>query len=310
MAGRPVIQERPREASVEIEGRRLRLTNLSKVLYPETGFTKAAVLDYYARIAPTLLPHIRGRPMTLKRYPDGVAGPHFYDKHCAGRPDWLPTAPMWSERKREEIDFCRLDDTASLIWSVNHGNLEMHPLLSVFPDLDTPTTLAFDLDPGEPAGLLDAVEIALVLRRMLAGVGLESWAKSSGSKGVQVYAPLNADVRFDAAKRFARSVAEVMASRMPDRVVASMDKRLRRGKVLVDWSQNDINKTTVSVYSPRARERPTVSTPLTWDEVHDAVQAGSLDDLVFDIDDVRARVREHGDLFADVLTVTQELPIG
>src|SRR3954471_23573290 len=196
--------------AVEVDGRQLRLTNLSKVLYPEAGFTKAAVLDYYARIAPTLLEHIRGRPMTLKRYPDGVAGPHFYDKHCAGRPDWLPTAPMWSEHKREDIDFYRLDDTASLLWSGNYGNLEMHPLLSVVPDLDTPTTLAFDLDPGEPAGILDAVQIALLLRDMLAGVHLRTWAKTSGSRGVQVYAPLNSPASFDAAKAFARNVAEVI----------------------------------------------------------------------------------------------------
>src|SRR5215218_9414179 len=215
------------EATVEVGGRELRLTGLRRVLFPVTGVTKAAVLDYYARSATTLLPHLRGRAMTLKRYPDGVAGPHFYDKHCAGRPDWLPTAPMWSDRKGEDIDFCRIDDTAALIWSVNHGNLEMHPLLSVAPDFDTPTALAFDLDPGEPAGPLEAAEIALLLRDMLAGVGLRTWAKTSGSRGVQVYAPLNSPATFDAAKAFARNVAEVMASRLPDRVVARMEKRLR-----------------------------------------------------------------------------------
>jgi bifunctional non-homologous end joining protein LigD len=247
--------------------------------------------------------------MTLKRYPDGVEGPHFYDKHCAGRPDWLPTAPLWSDRKGEEIHFCRLDDTAALIWSVNHGNLEMHPLLSVAPELNTPTTLAFDLDPGEPAGPVEAAEIALLLRDMLAGVGLHTWAKSSGSRGVQVYAPLNSDASFDAAKQFARSVAEVLASRMPDRVVARMDKRLRRGKVLVDWSQNDRHKSTVAAYSLRAKlERPTVSVPLSWRELEDAVDRGSADDLLVRPDEALERVSDQGDLFAPVLTTVQRLP--
>ena len=294
------------DANVEVEGRGLRLTNLGKLMYPQAGFTKAAVLDYYARIAPTLLPHLRGRPMTLKRYPDGVEGPHFYDKHCAGRPDWLPTAPMWSDRKGEDITFCRIDDTASLIWSVNHGNLEMHPLLSVFPDLDTPTTLAFDLDPGEPAGILEAAEIALLLRDMLAGVNLRTWAKTSGSRGVQVYAPLNSPARFDAAKKFARDVAEVMASRLPDRVIARMDKRLRTGKVLVDWSQNDRHKSTVAAYSLRAKlPHPTVSLPLPWETFENAAQP---DDLLIAPADALERVEELGDLFAPVLTCVQQLP--
>ena len=247
--------------------------------------------------------------MTLKRYPDGVAGPHFYDKHCAGRPDWLPVAPMWSERRGENITFCRIDDTASLIWSVNRGNLEMHPLLSVAPDFDTPTTLAFDLDPGEPAGLLDAAEIALLMREMLAGVGLESWVKTSGSKGVQVYVPLNSPATFDGAKAFARSVADVLASRMPERVVARMDKRLRRGKVLVDWSQNDRHKSTVAAYSLRAKlDRPTVSLPVTWTELEEAVGRGSTSDLLLSPDRALDRVHELGDLFAPVLSCEQRLP--
>jgi bifunctional non-homologous end joining protein LigD len=291
---------------VEVDGRPLKLTNLDKVMYPQVGFTKAAVLDYYARIAPTLLPHLRGRPMTLKRYPDGVEGPHFYDKHCAGRPDWLPTAPMWSDRKGEDITFCRIEDTASLIWTVNRGNLEMHPLLSVVPDLDTPTTLAFDLDPGEPAGILDAAEIALLLRDMLAGVGLQTWAKTSGSRGVQVYAPLNSPTSFGAAKAFARDVAEVMAARLPDRVVARMDKKLRTGKVLLDWSQNDRHKSTVAAYSLRAKlARPTVSLPLPWEALE---QASGPDDLLIAPQDALDRVEQHGDFFAPVLVCVQHLP--
>ncbi len=168
-----------RATEVTLDGRRLRLTNLDRVLYPEAGFTKAEVLDYYARIAPTLLPYLRGRPMTLKRYPGGVRGPHFYDKHCRGAPPWVEVAPIWSDRKGQEIRFCRLEDSASLLWSVNHDNLEMHPLLSVAPDYQTPTALVFDLDPGEPASILDAAAIALLLRDMLVRVDLESWAKSA-----------------------------------------------------------------------------------------------------------------------------------
>src|SRR5829696_370132 len=261
-----------REETVEIDGRRLRLTNLGRVLYPLAGFTKAAGLDYYARIAPVLLPHLRGRAMTLKRYPGGVEGPHFYDKHCGGRPDWLPTAPMWSKRKGEDIHFCRIEDTASLIWSV---------------------------DQGKPAGLLEAAEIALVLRDMLAGVGLRTWAKSSGSRGVQVYAPLNSPAGFEETKAFARSVAETMASRMADRVVARMDKRARAGKVLVDWSQNDRHKSTVAAYSLRAKlRRPTVSIPVTWPELEQAVARGDADALLAAPERALERVAEHGDLFA------------
>src|SRR4051795_365184 len=201
--GRPP-EPMPRETEVAVDGRRLRLTNLRKVLYPQAGFTKAQVLYYYARVAPTLLPHLRGRAMTLKRYPDGVAGPHFYDKHCRGAPPWVETAPMWSERKGEDIHFCRLEDTAALLWSVNRSNLEMHPLLSLAPDFDTPTALVFDLDPGEGATLLDAAEMALLLRDMLLAVKLESVVKGTGSKGVQVYVPLNSPATFAQTKAFSR----------------------------------------------------------------------------------------------------------
>jgi bifunctional non-homologous end joining protein LigD len=294
---------------VEVGGRRLQLTNLHRTLYPEAGVTKAHVLDYYARIASTLLPYLRGRAMTLKRYPAGVAGPHFYDKHCVGRPPWVETVPIWSEHKRESITFCRLDDTASLLWSVNHGNLEMHPLLSVAPDFDTPTALVFDLDPGEPATVLDAAEIALVLRDMLRGVGLESFPKSTGSKGVQVYVPLNTPVGFEETKRFARSVAELMASRMADRVVAQASRRLRAGKVLVDWGQNDRHKSTVAPYSLRAKlARPTVSLPVEWDELAAVVDTARPDELLPGPQEALDRVERHGDPFAPVLSLSQRLP--
>jgi bifunctional non-homologous end joining protein LigD len=302
--------ERPAEQrEVEVDGHRVRLTNLRKVLYPEAAFTKAEVLYYYARIAPTLLPHLRGRAMTLKRYPDGVAGPHFYDKHCRGAPPWVETAPMWSERKREDINFCRLEDTASLLWSVNHGNLEMHPLLSIAPDFDTPTTVVFDLDPGEGATILDAAEIALILHDMLRGIALESFAKSSGSKGVQVYVPLNSPATFEQTKAFSRHVADVMAARLSERVVARIEKRHRTGKVLIDWGQNDRHKSTVAPHSLRAKlGRPTVSLPVTWDDLAAAVDAGDSAALLPAPQDALDRVDETGDVFAPVLSLTQRLP--
>src|SRR4051812_22278937 len=310
VAAGTVVRERPAEQrEVEVDGHRLRLTNLRKVLYPEAGFTKAEVLYYYARIAPTLLGHLHGRAMTLKRYPDGVAGRHFYDKHCRGAPPWVETAPMWSERKGEDINFCRLEDTASLLWSVNFGNLEMHPLLSIAPDFDTPTTVVFDLDPGERATILDAAEIALILHDMLRGIALESFAKSTGSKGVQVYVPLNSPATFAQTKVFSREVAELMAGRMGERVVARPDKRLRTGKVLVDWGQNDRHKSTVAPFSLRAKlSRPTVALPVTWAQVTAAVDAGRADALLPSPQEALDRVGANGDLFAPLLSLRQHLP--
>jgi bifunctional non-homologous end joining protein LigD len=309
MAAQSAREAAAEQAEVEVDGHRLRLTNLRKVLYPKAGFTKAEALYYYTQIASTLLPYLLGRAMTLKRYPDGVAGPHFYDKHCRGAPPWVQTAPVWSERKREHIPFCRLEDKASLLWSVNFGNLEMHPLLSIAPDFDTPTTVVFDLDPGQGATMLHAAEIALVLRDMLRGVGLESLAKSTGSNGVHVHVPLNCPATFAQTKAFSRTVAEVMAARMGDRVVARADKRLRAGKVLVDWGQNDRHKSTVAPYSLRAKlSRPTVALPLTWAEVTAAVDSGRSGALLPAPQDALERVGESGDLFAPVLSLTQQLP--
>src|SRR3954467_8915731 len=290
---------------VLVDGRRVSLTTLDRVIYPEAGYTKAQVLDYYARVAPVLLGHLAGRPMTLKRYPEGVNGPHFYDKHCSGAPPWVEVAPIWSERKGADVRFCRLEDRASVLWSVNRGNLEMHPLLSVARDPDTPTALVFALDPGEPAGILDAAELALLLGDMLRGLGLESWPKTSGSRGVHVYVPLNTPVTFAATKAFARAVAETIAARMPARAVARPDKRLRAGRVLVDWGQNDRHKSTVAPYSLRAKlARPTVSAPLTWAELADAGERA----LLPSPEEVLERVQALGDLFAPVLSREQRLP--
>ena len=295
--------------TVEIEGRQLSLTNLDKVLYPSTGFTKGEVIDYYARIASVILPHLAGRPLTLKRYPNGVAESFFYEKRCPShRPDWVRTAPIWSGRNEGEIDYCLCNDRATLIWLAQLAALELHPSLSLAEEIERPTVLAFDLDPGEPADILDCCRVALRLRELFAGLDLECFPKTSGSKGLQVYVPLNSEVTYDETKPFARAVAQALERTEPELVVSRMAKNLRKGKVLVDWSQNDRHKTTVAVYSLRARERPTVSTPIEWKEVERALERKDADALTFEASDVIARVEGRGDLFVPVLELEQELP--
>jgi bifunctional non-homologous end joining protein LigD len=294
---------------VEVDGRRLKLSNLDKVFYPAVGFTKGQVIDYYTRVAPALLPHLRDRPLTLKRYPDGVDGQFFYEKQCPSyRPDWIDTVAVYSRRNKREINFCLANDLPTLVWLANLADLELHTSLSKAKDVMQPTMMVFDLDPGPPAAVLECADVALELRRMLGGIGLESFPKTSGSKGIQVYVPLNRKVTYDDTKPFARAVARLLEKERPGQVVSSMKKEVRRGKVFVDWSQNDDHKTTACVYSLRARERPTASTPLQWAEVEDAFGAGDGDRLVFEAGDVIERVSEHGDLFAPVLELEQELP--
>ena len=297
------------EIEVEIEGRKLRLSNVEKVFYPATGFTKGQMVDYYVRVAPVLLPHLRGRPLTLKRYPDGVTGASFYEKRCPGhRPDWVRTEPVSSEASGEAIRFCVVDDLATLVWVANLAGLELHTYLHRVPDVRRPTTLVFDLDPGPPADAVQCCEVALVLRGLFDRLGLASFPKTSGSKGLQIYVPLDGEAGYAATKAFARAVAEGLERERPDLVVSSMRKSLRAGKVLVDWSQNDVHKTTISVYSLRARERPTASTPLRWAEVEEAHRQRQADGLVFDAAAVLARVERLGDLFAPVLELRQALP--
>jgi bifunctional non-homologous end joining protein LigD len=279
------------------------------VLWPETGFTKGQVIDYYARIADTLLPHLRRRPLTLKRYPNGVEAGSFYEKRCPRhRPDWVATAPIWSGRNEGEIDYCLCNDRATLIWLAQLAALELHPSLSLAGEIEQPTVLAFDLDPGAPADILDCCRVSLRLRELFAGIGLESFPKTSGSKGLQVYVPLNGDVTYEQTKPFARAVAQALERTDPDLIVSRMAKNLRKGKVLVDWSQNDEHKTTVAVYSLRARERPTVSTPVSWEEVERALEREDRQSLTFEAGEVLERVSEHGDLFAPVVELAQELP--
>ncbi len=298
-----------RTAEVEIEGCRLKLSNLEKVLYPKVGFTKAQVIDYYVRIAPVLLPHVRDRPMTLKRYPNGVDGMHFYEKRCPPhRPDWVQTAPVWSHGRGANIDFCLFNDLPTLVWAANLADLELHPYLHMKDELTRPTVIAFDLDPGPPADIVACCRVGQEIRELFESMGLASYPKTSGSKGLQIYVPLNSPVTYDDTKAFARAVAEQLEKRAPDRVVSKMLKALRTGKVLVDWSQNDEHKTTVGVYSLRAKERPTVSTPVLWSEVERCLKKRDPSVLTFEWDEVLRRVDEFGDLFEPVLTLQQELP--
>ena len=276
------------------------------MLWPAVGFTKAGVIDYYARIADAILPHLRDRPLTLKRYPDGVEAQSFYEKRCPShRPDWVATAPVWSGRNEGDIDYCLCNDRATLIWMAQLAALELHPSLSLADEIERPSVLAFDLDPGEPAGILECCRVGLRLRELLGELDLECVPKSSGSKGLQVYVPLNVETTYEQTKPFAHAVAQTLERAEPDLVVSRMAKKLRKGKVFVDWSQNDQHKTTVNVYSLRAKARPTVSTPVAWEEVEGCRHEA---DLRFEQGDVLERVERDGDLFAPVLTLVQELP--
>lgn len=296
-------------AEVDIDGRRLRLSNLDKILYPEIGFTKAQVIDYYTRIAPVLLPHLRGRPLTLKRYPNGVDAAFFFEKQCPShRPPWVPTQAVWSESNRRDVNYCLANDLPTLVWAANLADLELHTSLSLARAIARPTVLAFDLDPGAPATVVQCAEVALWLRDLCAACKLAAYAKTSGSKGLQVYVPLNTAVTYEMTKPFAHAVAQRLEREHPHAVVSNMKKSLRADKVLIDWSQNDAHKTTICVYSLRAKNIPTVSTPVQWAEVEALVKTKDPARLSFDYRAVLDRVAVHGDLFAPVLTQKQRLP--
>jgi bifunctional non-homologous end joining protein LigD len=297
---------------VDIDGHVLSLSNLGKVMYPQAGFTKGQVVDYYTRIAPAVLPHLRGRPLTLKRYPDGVEGEFFYEKQCpAHRPDWVRTTSVWSRRTSRTIEYCLCEDLPTIVWLAQIGDLELHTSLATAADVKAPTILAFDLDPGPPATIVECAQVALDLREVFDHLGMAAFPKTSGSKGMQVYVPLNVPgITYDDTKSLALGLAQLLERRRPELVVSDMKRSLRAGKVLVDWSQNDEHKTTVSVYSLRARERPTVSTPIAWEEVEGVAASGDPDSLAFTSDDTLERVARHGDLFAPVLELEQPLPTG
>jgi bifunctional non-homologous end joining protein LigD len=294
---------------VDVDGRELKLTNLDKVLYPRAGFTKGEVVDYYARIAAAMVPHLSERPLTLRRFPEGVDDTEaaFFEKRCPKhRPDWVKTARMPAERGN--IDFCVCDSRPALIWMAQLAAIELHPSLSRAGRLDRPTVLAFDLDPGPPADVLDCCRVALRLRELFAHFEVEAFPKTSGSKGLQVYVPLNSAVTYEETKPFAKAIAQLLEKQTPDLVVSKMRKAERKGKVFVDWSQNHPHKTTIAVYSLRARERPTVSTPVAWEEVERAAEREDADSLVFEAGDVLERLDRDGDLFAPVLELKQKLP--
>jgi bifunctional non-homologous end joining protein LigD len=278
-------------------------------MWPAVGFTKGQMIDYYARVSEAMLPHLAGRPLTRVRLPDGVDGQRFFEKRAPSHtPDWVHIAPIVMGREGE-LNFIVCDDVATLTWLAQLAALELHPSLAVAKNPDRPTVVAFDLDPGPPADAIDCCRVALRLREMFDGLGLECFPKGSGSKGIQVYMPLNTPrVTFEQTKQFAHTVAQVLERDEPKKVTSKMKKELRKGKVFVDWSQNDRAKTTVAVYSLRARERPSASTPLLWEEVEAAASGGKADDLRFDADAVLERIEEHGDLFAPVLELKQKLP--
>ncbi len=292
---------------IEVEGRRLTLSNLDKVLYP-SGFTKAQVIDYMAKIAPVAIPHLSGRALTFRRYPDGADTAGFFEKRCPGhRPPWVDVALGPGDRQGG-IEYCRIDETATMVWAANMAALELHAPMALAADLAVPRALVFDFDPGAPAAIRECCEIALAARNVLDSVGLVGWCKTSGSKGLQMYVPLNSsDATHDGAADFALAVGQVLERQLPGRVTTVMAKSERPGKIFVDWSQNAFHKTTIAPYSLRARPEPTVSTPVTWDEV-DACARGELD-LKYTSTDVLERVAAHGDLFADVLTTVQQLPL-
>ena len=291
---------------VEIEGRQLKLSNLEKVLYPESGFTKGEVIDYYARIAPTMVRHVGDRGVTLRRFPNGVDEKSFFEKRCPShRPDWVPVC-MGPGDRVGGIEYCRLDSVPAIVWSANMAALEIHAPMARCTDIEVPTMVVFDLDPGAPAAMPECAEVGLWIRDVLDGIGLRCFAKTSGSKGLQLYVPVNRrGLTHEKASAFALAVAQAMEKHHAGKVVSNMSKDVRKGKVFIDWSQNSRHKTTVAVYSLRARPHPTVSTPVTWDELEDAADGESLS---FEASDVIERVEAMGDLFAETLTLEQELP--
>jgi bifunctional non-homologous end joining protein LigD len=300
----------PAKAELEVQGVRLKLTNLDRVLFPETGFTKRDLIDYYAAVAPAILPHLKDRPLSMRRFPEGVDGESFWEKQCPSyRPDWVRTASISSESSsRGKVDYCLVNDLPTLLWVANLACIELHVSLARATRRKTPDFMVFDLDPGPPAGLLDCAEIALLVRDGLSGQGLDSFAKVSGSKGIQVYVPLNVrGTTYSRTGGFAHALARTFEQEMPDRVVSKMRKDLRGGKVLIDWSQNSEHKTTVAVYSMRAKAEPSVSTPVSWERIESAFDNSDTDQLRFGPGEVLDLLDHRGDPFADLLGERQRL---
>jgi bifunctional non-homologous end joining protein LigD len=298
------VSNRNNNVDVDVGGRRLRLSNLDKVLWPEAGFTKGQMIDYYARIADVMVPHVAARPITLRRFPNGVDQQSFFEKNCPShRPSWISTVEM------ADVSYCQLSEPAALVWTANLAAIEIHPSLAKGEDLERPTSVVFDLDPGPGADVLTCGRVALLLRDALDMLGLRALVKTSGSKGLQLYVPLNSKASYDETRPFSLALAQVLERQQPDLVVTTQDKSVRPNKVLIDWSQNTTFKTTVSVYSLRARPRPTVSTPVTWDELSAACEDNDAAALVFEAGQVLERVKRDGDLMAPLLQVEQALPV-
>lgn len=297
------------KAQLVVEGRKLSVSNLDKILYPKVGFTKGQVIDYYIRVAPVLLPHLKDRPLTMKRYPDGVEGEFFYEKNCPEhRPKWVQTARVWSESNDRSMNYCLVQGLPTLVWAANLADLELHTSLSRKNKIERPTMMVFDLDPGAPADIVQCCQVGLWLRDLLGQMKLKSFAKTSGSKGLQIYVPLNTAVTYDQTKNLSLALAQYLEREHADLVTSNMSKAVRKGKVFVDWSQNDEHKTTICVYSLRAREEPTVSTPVAWNEVENCLKKKKADLLRFRSDQVLARVEKRGDLFEPVEQLKQKLP--
>ncbi|MBV8071145.1 MAG: non-homologous end-joining DNA ligase, partial [Acidobacteriaceae bacterium] len=300
----------PKREVLDVNGRKVQVSNLDKILYPDNHFTKAQVIDYYIRASHHLLPHFHNRPVTLKRFPDGVRGEAFYEKDAPGfTPDWVRTFPVPRRAGGTDIQYILINDLPTLVWCANIASLELHPFLHCAPELNKPTSVVFDLDPGEGANILTCAEVAFLLRDVLAELKLQCWPKVSGSKGIQVYVPLNTAVTYDMTQPFARAVAGLLAKEHPDLIVAEMAKSERPHKVFIDWSQNSDFKTTIGVYSLRAKMgRPFVSLPVSWDELAAARDSKSTSELHWQPDAALERLERTGDLFSPVLSVQQMLP--
>jgi bifunctional non-homologous end joining protein LigD len=296
------------EAIVEVDGHRVRLTTLDRPMWPELRFTKGQLIDYYARVGPHLLPHIAGRPLTLRRFPEGMDGPDFFQTRCPPRPSWVRTQRMWTFRSGKDVEAPVIDDLAGLLWAANLAAVELHPYLAMAESLDRPTEVVFDLDPGEPAGLIEACEVAMLVRDVLDDLGLGSAVKVSGAKGVHVHVPVS-DVSFEETKAFARAVAALVARAHPNRVVDRMARSLRSGRVFIDWSQNDAGKSTVAPYSMRAGSYPSIAMPMPWRTLRDAIATRSELQLRITPLEALRRAPTDEDSFGEVVGQMQTLPM-
>src|SRR6266850_4317497 len=307
---RPRKVTQKKQATLRVAGRDVSLSNLDKVMYPEGGFTKGQVIDYYTRVARYILPHLKDRPITLKRFPDGINGEYFYEKNAPSfTPEWIKTYPIPRTSEKSTINYILINDLPTLVWSANMANLEIHPFLAKAPNVDIPTMVVFDLDPGEEANILKSCEVTFLVKAVLDKLKLKSLVKVSGSKGIHLHVPLNTNVTYEMTKSFAQSIAQFLEREHPDLIVSEMAKVKRKGKVFIDWSQNSEHKSTVAVYSLRAKhERPFVAMPVTWNELKKAVKKDDASSLFFEPEATLRRLKKTGDLFTPALRLKQRLP--